>query len=152
MSVDAVQLADHGDGKFHQDPDLGLLLLFVLVEETQPVITELSWRRAPLRARRPRPLYLVVLLTGSPAKPGGGHVRAADRFDLLHAAELGFGQQLRDRQRHFTAGRVEDRRLPTETPLDSVFLPSQVQIRGSFVLNITTTEPVVLKDKRILQR
>lgn len=35
MSVDAIQLADHGDSKFHHNPDLGLLLLFVLIEHTQ---------------------------------------------------------------------------------------------------------------------
>lgn len=39
-------------------------------------------------------LHLIVLLTRRPTKPRGRHVRAANCFDLLHAAELWLGQQL----------------------------------------------------------
>lgn len=33
MSVDAVQLANHGNSKFHYNTNLGLLSLFVLIKE-----------------------------------------------------------------------------------------------------------------------
>lgn len=38
--------------------------------------------------------YLIVFLTWCPTQASSSHVRAADRFDLLHTTELWFGQQL----------------------------------------------------------
>lgn len=102
MSVDAIQLANHSDSKFHHDPDLCLLPLSVLKERN---IQEANYdccvdgllKLTQLVSEcdtKHQLLHLIVLWHSCPTEPCSSHVSAANRLDLLHPTELWLGQEL----------------------------------------------------------
>lgn len=102
MSVDAIQLANHSDSKFHHNPNLCLLPLSVLEEWN---IQEADYdcccdgllkltRLMSDCDMKHQLLHLIVLWHCCPTEPCSSHVSAANRLDLLHPTELWLRQEL----------------------------------------------------------